>query len=337
MALRQIDCYLTGETKLPPDLIEDAPWVDRWTSSEEEGGRVEHLLVELEKSEAILDRLESALGSEERYRIVLLEAEATLPRVEDEEEETSEEETVEGEGDEEESEEVDRISREELYQDLSDTAQVDVVYALLVLLSTVVAAGGMISGSTAVVIGAMVIAPLLGPCMTLALASTLADGSLARRAAKAHVVGLGLGLAASVVLGVVLGVDPETPGVLARSHLTLGDVALGLAAGVAGALSFTRGISSAVVGVMVAVALLPPLVAGGMMLGVGAYEVARGGLLLAATNFIAINLAGVVTFAVQGIRPHRWWEAEEARRSTRWALAIWTGLLALLVAAIIWT
>lgn len=335
MALRQIDCYLTGETELPSDLIEDAPWVDRWTSSEEEGGRVEHLLVELEKSEAILDRLESALGSEERYRIVLLEAEATLPRVEDDED--TEEETPTEEAEEEDTEEVDRISREELHQDLSDAAQVDVVYALLVLLSTVVAAGGMISDSTAVVIGAMVIAPLLGPCMTLALASTLADGSLARRAIKAHVVGLGLGLLASVVLGAVLGLDPGTPGVVARSHLTLGDVALGLAAGVAGALSFTRGISSAVVGVMVAVALLPPLVAGGMMLGVGAYEVARGGLLLAATNFIAINLAGVVTFAAQGIRPHRWWEAEEARRSTRWALAIWTVLLALLVAAIIWT
>lgn len=340
MALRQIDCYMPGEERLPEDLLEDAPWIDRWVGTLENGERVEHLLVDVEKSESLLDRLEKAMGSSDRHRIVLLSVEATLPRQEEDEEDDSPEGGAAtrgeepGEEDAEDEETVGRISREELYQDLVDTAETSPVYALLVVLSAVVAAGGLISGSTAVVIGAMVIAPLLGPSMALALASTLADGQLARKAGIAHVAGLGLGVGVAVLLGWMLQIDPANPAVRARSVLTLGDVALALAAGVAGALSFTRGISNALIGVMVAVALLPPLVAGGMLLGVGETGAAWGGLLLAATNFIAINLAGVLTFALQGIRPHSWWEAERARRSTRWALAVWTFLLLLLVGAL---
>lgn len=330
MALRQIDCYLTEDAELPPEMVEDAPWIDRRTELSADGTRVEHLLVEVEQTESVLDRLESALGPDERNRIVMLSVQATLPR--QEEDEDDEDATEDGEEDDDGA--VERISREELYQDLVDTAEASPVYMVLVVLSTVVAAGGLISGSTAVVIGAMVIAPLLGPSMALALASTLADGTLARKAGRAHVVGLVIAVGTAVLLGWLLQVDPQNPSIRARSVLTLGDVALALAAGVAGALSFTRGLSNALVGVMVAVALLPPLAAGGMLLGVGANAAAAGGLLLAATNFIAINLAGVLTFALQGIRPKNWWEAERARRSTRWALGLWTFLLLLLIGAL---
>jgi len=115
----------------------------------------------------------------------------------------------------------------------------------------------------------------------------------------------------------------------------LSDVALALAAGVAGTLSVTRGVSTALIGVMVAVALLPPLVALGMLLGAGYGSAALGAALLTLTNVVAINLAGVVTFLAQGVRPMSWYEAERAKTATRWAIAIWVVALGILVAAML--
>jgi uncharacterized membrane protein len=86
---------------------------------------------------------------------------------------------------------------------------------------------------------------------------------------------------------------------------------------------------------MVAVALLPPLVTLGMLLGGGHLEPALGAFLLVMVNLVCINLAGVVTFLAQGIRPLTWWEKSRARRATRNAIFIWSLLLALLVALIL--
>ncbi len=117
--------------------------------------------------------------------------------------------------------------------------------------------------------------------------------------------------------------------------MSLGDVLLALAAGSAAALSFTTGVLSALIGVMVAVALLPPLVTLGMLVGVGRWDMALGALLLLLTNLICINLAGVVTFLARGIRPLTWWEERKAKKATRQAIAIWTFLLILLVMVIL--
>jgi uncharacterized membrane protein len=82
---------------------------------------------------------------------------------------------------------------------------------------------------------------------------------------------------------------------------------------------------------MVAVALLPPLVVLGMLVGSGNWNLALGSLLLFLVNFICVNLAGVVTFLVQGVRPLSWWDVHRAKKATRNAIILWTGLLFLLV------
>ena len=92
-----------------------------------------------------------------------------------------------------------------------------------------------------------------------------------------------------------------------RSEVFLADVVLALVAGVAGALAFTTGIHTPLVGVMVAVALLPPLVAVGLLSGAGAWQPAFGAALLFWANLICINLAGVATFLAHGIQPRTWW------------------------------
>ncbi len=111
----------------------------------------------------------------------------------------------------------------------------------------------------------------------------------------------------------------------------MGDIALALASGSAGALSFTMGLPSALIGVMVAVALLPPLVTLGMLMGAGLTDPAVGALLLLLVNIICVNLAGVGTFLFQGVRPRTWWEASRAKKSTTIAIVIWTILLIILM------
>ena len=144
-----------------------------------------------------------------------------------------------------------------------------------------------------------------------------------------------LALVLSLSFGAVFTVDATLPEVALRTDIGLADVALALAAGVAGALSFTRGVSTALIGVMVAVALLPPLVAVGLLLGSGQMGAAYGAFLLLCTNVVCVNLAGVVTFFAQGIQPMKWYEAEQAKRSIRIALPLWLFALAVLIVAIL--
>jgi len=108
-----------------------------------------------------------------------------------------------------------------------------------------------------------------------------------------------------------------------------------LASGGAGALAFTAGVPTVLVGVMVAVALLPPLASLGLLLGSGYLIPALGAGLLLITNIICVNLAGVLVFWIQGVRPTSWWEEKQAQRATKISIAVCAGLLILLVLAII--
>jgi uncharacterized hydrophobic protein (TIGR00341 family) len=125
-------------------------------------------------------------------------------------------------------------------------------------------------------------------------------------------------------------IDPELAAIQSRTQVSGGDILLALASGCAGVLAFTSGAPSALIGVMVAVALLPPFVVFGLLVASGDFTAARGALLLVTTNVICVNLSGVLTFAAQGLRPRTWWEAERAKRSTRWSVAIWVSLLVIL-------
>ena len=115
------------------------------------------------------------------------------------------------------------------------------------------------------------------------------------------------------------------------------DIVLALAAGAAGALVFTTGVPAMLVGVMVAVALLPPLVTAGLRVAVRGGAGTGGALLLLMTNVICVNLAAVVTFLVRGVGPRTWWEADKARRATRKAVILWGALLVVLAATVWWT
>jgi uncharacterized hydrophobic protein (TIGR00341 family) len=298
-----------------------------------EGEVLVRILLEAEKSEAVLDILEKQYAGMEGYRIVILPVEATLPRIEVPEPAAPVESPSGDEPPEEKTPE--RISRAELYEDISDAARFSRVYFAMVVLSAIVATIGLEHNSVAVVIGAMVIAPLLGPNVALALATTLGDLPLAKQAALTSIAGIATVTVMTLIIGALLHVDPTLSQLASRTQVGLSDVVLALAAGCAGALAFTTGVSAILVGVMVAVALLPPMVTFGLLLGGGQLKLAMGSLSLLAANLICLNLAAVVTFMVQGIRPATWWEKDRAKKATRIAIGLWATLLVLLVGLIL--
>ena len=287
------------------------------------------ILLDVEQTETVLDLLEKRYTSVEGNRVVILAVEATLPRAEVEpdaaeapEEAPPEEETPE------------RIGREELYEDIKTGARLTRVYVAMVLLSTVVAAIGLNVNSVAVVIGSMVIAPLLGPNVAMSLGITLGDLSLIKHGAVTSLAGIVVAVVLSAGIGFVLNVDPTVSEMASRTEVGVGDIVLALASGCAGALAFTSGGSSALIGVMVAVALLPALVTSGLLLGGGHVALATGAFLLFLVNLLSVNLASVTTFWVQGIKPKRWVEKDRAAKATRIAVALSALLLVLLVGLI---
>ncbi len=305
-----------------------APVMDRegvlahWRVSENDDVCVWKAVVSLGASEGVLDELEERLGGEPRFRAIVMTMEATVPAIaRDAEASEPAEEAAPA------ARVPMRVSRAELYEDIAGAAKVDHLYVIQVALATVVAAVGLARDQPAIVIAAMVIAPLLGPNMALALGSTLGDTALIKRSIRASLVGVAIAFGLSMSLGLVSGFDPSVGEIGSRTSVGVSDIALALASGVAGALAFTSGTGAALVGVMVAIALLPPTVVAGAMVGSGRWHEAMGAGLLLGVNVVCVNLAGVVTFLLKGIQPARWWEADRSKRASRRAILIWIVLL----------
>ena len=329
MALRLIEMVLPEQDGVEVlDLLKEHKVLEHRQIRLSDGEVLVRILLDAEQSEAVLDLLGERYAGREGNRVVILAVEATLPRDEPEPADTPEQAAQEEKSQE-------RISREELYEDIKDAAQCSRVYLSMVVLSTIVAAVGLYYDSVVIIIGAMVIAPLLGPNMALSLGTTLGDLSLLHRAILTALAGIATTMVLSVFIGMLLQVNPASPELASRNGVGLGDIAVALASGCAGALAFTTGVSTALIGVMVAVALLPPLVAFGLLLGSWHPALAMGALSLFLVNLISINLAGVTTFMAQGIHPATWWEKDQAEKATHTALKIWVALFAVLIVLIL--
>jgi uncharacterized hydrophobic protein (TIGR00341 family) len=330
MALRLIELYLPTKENIDwlKEKLSVYPVHGLWSERVSEHQNHIQILISSEDSGTILDLLENTFSNVDGFRIILLPVEATIPKIEEKKpgsenrsEQNKNEDKKIGIG----------ISRQELYTRISKDSRSSGFFVFLVIVSSIVASIGILKNNVAVIIGAMVIAPLLGPNVALALASTLGDLELLKNSIKSNITGSLIALIFSIIVGMFLEVNPEIPELLSRTRVGMGDVVLALASGSAGALSFTMGLPSALIGVMVAVALLPPLVTFGMLVGSGLHGLALGAFLLLSVNIICVNLAGVATFLFQGVRPRTWWEENRAKKSTRIAISIWTILLLILI------
>jgi len=311
------------------ELLHGISLTASWKDRSGENQTSIHLLLESSSVESVLNILESYLQPLPDAHAVLLPVEAVVPRPVKENPDDGDFTDEEDDG-----QSKARISRQELYNDVNSGVSLSTNYLVMVILSAIIATIGLARNDMAIIIGAMVLAPLLLPNVAFALANTLGDTELGWKAAKTALAGLGLTILTGTVIGLFFPAEPTSPAIAARTILSWSDLILALAAGSAGTLALTGGSGLSLVGVMVAIALVPPLVTGGLMFGAGLYHQGLGALNLALANIICINLAGILTFRLQGIRPATWWEKNKARQASRKATGIWLFLLVLLAGSL---
>jgi len=339
MAERMVQILLPAEDhERALGILEEHEHDALWTHVVESRAVID-ILVSTNEVEPILDELSAAFPGKDQLRAAVLRVESSIPSRE--EEMAAKPQGPEGDA-------VPkrpvflrwlspspRISRDELHAQLARGAVLDDTYVLMVLLSSVVAIIGLTRGNAAIIIGAMVIAPLLAPNLALSVSTTLGKEDLFAQAMKTNVAGVSFALAFSLLAGLFIELPAELNAELAsRTVIDWGDIGLALASGTAGALALISGTGMSLVGVMVAVALLPPLATLGILLASGRYTEAGGALALLATNIVCINLSSVATFLVRGVRPSKWWEAKKSVRFSRFAMIVWIVLLALVAAGL---
>jgi len=291
----------------------------------EEGGSrrcLVRMVCETPHVQELIDDIQHAIGRDEDWRAAILPVEAMVPR---REAERPERRTAFAGG---------SMSREEILNQVAESADLGSTFVVLVLLSTLVAALGLLTDSIAAVIGAMVIAPLLGPNLAFALGAALGNRKLMLKAAQTNAVGIALTVALSFAIGFFWHAGFDASELTARTRVGYDGLALALASGAAAVLSLTTGVSATLVGVMVAVALMPPAAAIGIMLGAGNMAAAGGALLLLAVNVVCVNLAAQAVFVLKGIKPRTWWEKEASRAAIVTNFIVWAVMLAALVALI---
>ena len=285
----------------------------------QEGRQSIRILVSDEDRQSVLDALQGLLG--ESMKILVLPVDAVLPRKEPKPSDQEVKETI-------------TTTREELYNNIVKNAHLDSTYLLLVFLSTAVVAIGLLEDNVAVVIGAMVIAPLLGPNIALALGAALGDMALMWKATKTTIAGITLALMLSMILGFIYPFNLDSHELMARTDVGLGSIVLALASGAAAVVSLTTGLASVLVGVMVAVALLPPTATLGLMIGAGQPKLAVGAALLLGVNIVSVNLAAKVVFWFRGVKPRSWLEKRKANQSMVTYIFIWAISLIMLLVVI---
>lgn len=195
----------------------------------------------------------------------------------------------------------DQEGQEKIYKNILGDASPDRYFFGMVILSCTVATYGLLSNSTAVVIGAMLIAPLMGPILGGALAVATNSNALLKMSAKAEALGVITAVVLAALLTLVLPRAELTPEVMARTTPTILDLVVALASGAAGTYAMcVKPQGATLPGVAIATALMPPLCVVGIGLAKQNFYVISGAFLLFLANMIAINVAAIAMFELAG-------------------------------------
>lgn len=284
-------------------------------------------LVRGNRANDILDVFDKRFWSKEGFKILLYPLEATIPRIEEEEDREEKEETPESS-----KKSLMNIHREALYEKVVSWSVFSLNKGILYALSTIVAAIGFIFNNTAVIIASMVIAPFLMPNIWLSLWTILSDKSLIQASLK----NLFRGVLIAWILSVGIGFFYWS-GALFESYwyMWFYMVILSFITGIVAILYLLDNNDSGLVGVMVAISLLPPITLSGMLLGSGLFMLSLQALTVFLTNVVCLNLAGILTFLVAEIHPNSRREEKRAKKDTKKAIRIW-GIALLILLILIW-
>lgn len=196
------------------------------------------------------------------------------------------------------------VEQETMRSYAEDAAEAQFDYLAMTALSGLIAAFGLLLDSAAVIIGAMLVAPLMQPLIAFGIGVVAGRPRLALRALTTVLIGTGLVMGMSILSGLVVGVAVPTDAILSRGSPSLLDATVALAAGTAGAYATARkDIPAALAGVAIAAALVPPIGAAGLAIAAGRGALAGGASLLFAVNIACIAVVSAVVFQWLGLRP----------------------------------
>lgn len=187
-----------------------------------------------------------------------------------------------------------------LRQSVRDEGQITKSYMLMCGLSAGIAALGLLQSSTAVVIGAMLISPLMGPIASVGFGFASLDGHQIRDSIKVVAVGAAIGILTGILLTWLSPIRNATPEIIARTEPTLLDLAIAVFSGIAGAYATVQQKGATAIGVAIATALMPPLATVGYGLGVANFGFALGAFLLFLTNLAAIAFSFALIARLSG-------------------------------------
>ena len=298
---------------------EDVDFAMTEESSESGYSDILYIPAESDAVEGLIDELRS-VGVERDGYMVVTDVE-TIISEQFEEKQEEDEDTAEDE----------RISRDELRTKARNLSRSTTNFLALTIISAIVATAGLLQDSAAVVVGSMVIAPLIGPAMASCVGTVINDddGALFWDGIRSQAVGLVVAILSATLfaLSYRLLLAPELELLLIqqvaeRAHPGLLALAIALGAGTAGALSLTSGADEALVGVMIAVALMPPAASVGLGIAYADPRLAVGAGVLVLVNLLSINIAGIVTIWIKRYNPTHWYDAQQARRATLLRLAV---------------
>ena len=314
-------CEIISDSKYKRTLItiaEKQGVVDYWWSSELDDGRqVFTMVVTNDSRQSVLDSLQILFESDKNAKILVLPVDASIPRLQ---ENNNEQKKVDQ-----------KTTREELYENVTKGVDLNLNFILMAILSTIVVTIGLSEDNVAVVVGAMVIAPLLGPNIALSFAASIGNRNLIFKSLNSIVIGILISITFGYLISTISELNYQSKEILSRTNIGIGDIVLALASGAAAALSMTTGISAALVGVMVSVALLPPAASFSILIANGEYKLAFGALMLLIINTVCVQLAGNIVFISQGIKARTLKERDDAKGGLKYFILFWIISISLLV------
>lgn len=186
---------------------------------------------------------------------------------------------------------VAKVEHTQVIDQVTADGRLSYSYAFMVTAAAAIATIGLLLNSPAVIVGAMLISPLMGPITLSGISVAMASPRRGAIGATSLLVGIVLALAVSIAIVQLSPLHNATPEILARTRPNLFDLLVAIFAGLAGAYAVVRGRGGAIVGVAIATALMPPLSVVGFGIATRSWHIAEGAGLMFVTNMFAIALA----------------------------------------------
>ncbi|MFC4560078.1 TIGR00341 family protein [Virgibacillus kekensis] len=288
-----------------------------WVTQGEEDVHI-HILVEKQDAEQILNYLEKAASDESnQFDALLYSVKAYIPSHLNEKNTPNDDQ-----------EQFQRASRHELLSVVQTSSKIDGSFSWFTVFAAVVATVGIIQNSPALVLGANIIDPSIRPLMGVSFSSVLGEKKIMRQSSVTALFGLLIPVSIAALFGFLFPLPINSTEFLARTNVFLLDILVAIAAGAAGALSFVKRSQGQLVGVMISLAVLPPAIVFGMMMGAFEWQSAIQPLLLLVININSILLSAIVVYWLSGIKPINWKNIQDASTSRLHSL-LFTGVFCL--------